>query len=229
MVLKNRVTDIFFDLDHTLWDFEKNSALTFQKIFSKNSLSISLDDFLRVYVPINFEYWKLYREERITKEDLRYSRLKKTFDLIKFPATDRLIHQLSHDYIEKLPDNDHLFEGTYEILDYLKPNYKLHIITNGFREVQRVKMETSKISHYFNIIVDSESVGVKKPNPKIFEFALKTAQVQPQNAVMIGDNIEADIQGATAVGMHAIHFEPDLNNQRADFHVSRLIQLKNHF
>ncbi|WP_239540676.1 YjjG family noncanonical pyrimidine nucleotidase [Spongiivirga citrea] len=228
MALKNKVTDIFFDLDHTLWDFEKNSALTFKKIFSQHSVQLPLEEFLAVYVPINFEYWKLYREERISKEELRYSRLKKTFDGLNFNSTDELINRLSHDYIQRLPDNDHLFEGAIEILEYLKPSYKLHIITNGFREVQRVKMETSKIKHYFDKIVDSESVGVKKPNPLIFEFALKSANVRSKNALMIGDNIEADIEGASKVGMQSIHFEPDPNNQKADFHISSLLQLKNY-
>jgi len=86
LALKNKITDIFFDLDHTLWDFEKNSALTFKKILNEHSVGLSLDDFLEVYVPINFEYWKLYREEQISKEELRYSRLKKTFDKLQFKA-----------------------------------------------------------------------------------------------------------------------------------------------
>ncbi len=228
MALKNKVTDIFFDLDHTLWDFEKNSALTFERIFKQHEVHLPLGDFLKVYVPINFEYWKLYREERISKEELRYSRLKKTFDNLSFKVTDELIHLLSHDYIQRLPDNDHLFEGTIEILEYLRVNYKLHIITNGFREVQRVKMETSRIKHYFDQIIDSESVGVKKPNPLIFEFALKSANVTSKNALMIGDNIEADIEGATKVGMQSIHFEPNPNANKADFHISSLLQLKNY-
>jgi len=228
LALKNKITDIFFDLDHTLWDFEKNSALTFKKILNEHSVGLSLDDFLEVYVPINFEYWKLYREEQISKEELRYSRLKKTFDKLQFKAEDELINKLSHDYIERLPDNDHLFEGAIEILEYLKPNYKMHIITNGFREVQRIKMETSRIKKYFDQIVDSESVGVKKPNPLIFEFALKSANVNPENSLMVGDNIEADIQGAMNVGMQAVHFEPDPSNEIADFHISSLVQLKNH-
>ena len=200
------VTDVFFDLDHTLWDFEKNSALTFEKILGNHQIDIDLPDFLEVYVPANFQFWKLYREEKITKEDLRYQRLKTVFDALGYVVSDAVIHQLSEDYIQYLSSYNHLFKGTIEILEYLKPYYKLHIITNGFEEVQNRKMANSGIDTYFNHIINSEMAGVKKPNPVIFELALQRANVTSKNSLMIGDSIEADVIGAQALGFHAIHF-----------------------
>ncbi|WP_339712055.1 YjjG family noncanonical pyrimidine nucleotidase [uncultured Kriegella sp.] len=205
-MFKNVVTDVFFDLDHTLWDFDKNSALTFAKIFKDNGIDVDLSDFLQVYVPKNLAFWKLYREERITKEALRYERLKSVFDELTYTIHDDTIHTLSEDYITHLSSFDHLLPYTIEVLDYLSPNYKLHIITNGFNKIQEKKLKGSRIHGYFDQVIDSEIAGVKKPNPLIFQMALERANVQAQNALMIGDNIEADILGARAVGFHVMHF-----------------------
>lgn len=204
--MKHTVTDVFFDLDHTLWDFEKNSALTFEKILAKNDVQLRLDTFLEIYRPLNLEYWKLYREEKITKEKLRYGRLRSTFDALSYPVEDDLIHTLATEYIAELPNYTHLFKDTLAVLDYLKPQYKLHIITNGFEEVQHKKLKGTAIQHYFIHIITSETVGVKKPNPLIFEHALEKASVAPYNTVMIGDSLEADILGAKNAGMKTIHF-----------------------
>lgn len=202
--MKNKITDIFFDLDHTLWDFDKNSALTFDKIFKINDVNVSLALFLKHYEPINASYWKLYREEKINKEDLRFERLHNTFKAINVVVSDQLINQLSEDYIRYLSTFNHIFDGTIELLEYLKPNYSLHIITNGFQEVQQKKIMQSKIAHYFSTVTDSETVGVKKPNPKIFHFALDIAEATIENSIMIGDNYEADILGALNIGLDAI-------------------------
>ncbi|MCH2194122.1 YjjG family noncanonical pyrimidine nucleotidase [Kordia sp.] len=203
------ITDIFFDLDHTLWDFEKNSALTFKKILSENKVDVEIERFLAVYVPVNLEYWRLYRHEKITKKELRYQRLSKTFQALEYNASDDLIDTLSFQYIEFLSTFNHLFDYTETLLDNLQERYKLHIITNGFREVQRKKMKASGSFNYFEHIIDSESVNVKKPNPKIFEHALELAKVAPENALMVGDSFEADIMGALEVNMHAIHVDFD--------------------
>ncbi|NER15147.1 noncanonical pyrimidine nucleotidase, YjjG family [Leptobacterium flavescens] len=225
--MKDKITDIFFDLDHTLWDFDRNSNLTFGKILKTNRVDVLLEDFVKVYVPLNAEYWKLYREERISKEELRYGRLKDTFDRLKMKVEDELIHRLSDQYIQELPNQNYLFENTTEILDYLRPNYKLHIITNGFEEVQKGKLNNSKIGHFFTHIINSEMVGVKKPNPRIFEFALEKASVSPENTVMIGDNLEADILGAKNMGMNTLHFNS--NNEEIHDHsiiINDLLEIK---
>ena len=197
---------IFFDLDHTLWDFDKNSALTFQKLFERHDIPLSLKVFLEVYEPINLNYWKLYREEKIEKEVLRFSRLDDTFKALNLSISSHLIHILSDEYITYLSTFNNLFEGTLEILEYLKPKYKLHIITNGFKEVQQGKLKKSGIARYFKTVTNSEMVGVKKPNPKIFHHALALANADIDASLMIGDNLEADILGARNVGMDALCF-----------------------
>ena len=203
------ITDIFFDLDHTLWDFEKNSALTFQKILAENEVAVPIDRFLEIYVPINLEYWRLFREDKITKKALRFQRLAKAFHALEYEVSDELINRLAEQYIAHLSSFNHLFEYTEELLENLYGNYKFHIITNGFREVQHKKIKASGIYNYFEHIIDSESVNVKKPNPKIFNHALAMANVAPENALMIGDSFEADIQGALAIHMHVIHVDFD--------------------
>lgn len=201
----NNIKHIFFDLDHTLWDFETNSDIAFEAIFKKYQVNANIDKFLNYYRGINENYWKLYREERITKEELRVGRLRDAFKKIKYEADMDLIDNLSVDYIEYLPKNNQLFEGTFEILEHLKPNYNLHIITNGFNEVQFKKIENSGMTHFFDKIITSEEAGVKKPNPIIFEFALKKTNAISTESIMIGDNWEADIMGAKNVGFDVIY------------------------
>jgi len=217
------INHIFFDLDHTLWDFEKNSDLAFQSIFNTHQFQFDLQEFFSHYRGINQQYWKLYREERISKSKLRYGRLKDTFDLMKMPVSDEMIEILATDYITQLPHNNYLFEGAFEILDYLKPKYKLHIITNGFNEVQFKKIQNSKLDGYFDKIITSEEVGVKKPNNKIFEYALNKANAVPEESIMIGDNWEADIQGAVKNGIQAIYFTQ--NGKEADINVKKVSHL----
>ena len=221
------ITDVFFDLDHTLWDFEKNSALAFETIFKMQNLAINMPDFLHFYVPINRAYWEKYRKDEITQKELRFGRLKETFDLLKFAIADDLIDFLSEEYIFYLPKYNHLFDGTIEILDYLKPKYNLHIITNGFAEIQGNKMNNSYISHYFKTITNSEMAGVKKPNSLIFDYALDLAQAKKENSIMIGDCIEADVQGALNAGLDAILFT-ESNEQVAENikQVNHLLELK---
>ena len=205
MNFKNK-KHIFFDLDHTLWDFDKNSSLTFKKLFSLYDINVNLKSFLKVYEPINLKYWKLYREEKIDKVNLRYFRLKDTFDALEIDISDRLINDLSDEYIKFLSTFNHLILGSLDILKYLHPKYKLHVITNGFQEVQRGKLEKSGISFFFDTVTNSEMVGVKKPNRKIFDYALSAANTDIESSLMIGDNLEADILGAKNIGIDTIFF-----------------------
>lgn len=205
--MHKNIQHIFFDLDHTLWDFDKNSGLTFEKIFEIHEVDVSLEKFLNVYEPINFKYWKLYREEKVTKQELRYGRLKDTFNEIDISLSDQLIDNLSEDYIAYLSSFNYVFDSTYDVLDYLNAKYELHIITNGFEEAQEKKMKASNLRKYFNTVTNSEMVGVKKPNPKIFNFAMNLANAKPEHSVMIGDSLEADIKGAIDVGMQALYFD----------------------
>lgn len=221
--MRDKIKHVFFDLDHTLWDFDKNSGLTFEKIFKLNNLDVELSEFLEVYEPINLEYWKLYREEKVTKQALRYGRLKDAFDAINVEVEDDMINHLSVAYIDHLTTFNHLFDGTVDILKYLKDKYELHIITNGFEEAQERKMHNAKIKSYFKTITNSEMVGVKKPNPKIFNFALDSAKANSTESVMIGDSLEADIEGAHNIGMETIYFDyRNLNNSNGFKRVTTL-------
>jgi putative hydrolase of the HAD superfamily len=221
------IKHIFFDLDHTLWDFETNSAKTFEFIFDQSNIDVKLNNFLSHYIPINHKYWKLYREEKVSKSELRYGRLKEAFDGLEYTISDDMIHHLSKIYIDNLSNYNTLFEGTVEILNYLLSKYELHIITNGFEEVQLKKLKKSEILHFFDKVITSESVGVKKPNPIIFNHALEVTKAEPKNSIMIGDNLEADILGAQQIGMQAIFFnihnEP-INNTTIS--VNNLIEIK---
>ena len=221
--MNKTIKHVFFDLDHTLWDFDKNSGLTFEKIFKLNNIDTNLEDFLEVYEPINLNYWKLYREEKVTKSDLRYGRLKEAFVAININIEDNMINHLSDAYIEHLTSFNHLFDDTFEILDYLKDKYELHIITNGFEEAQEKKMKSSNIRKYFKTITNSEMVGVKKPNPKIFNYALDIAKANIEESIMIGDSIEADIIGADNIGMDTILF--DNNDNHNNFSLKRVTHL----
>jgi len=223
------IKDVFFDLDHTLWDFDRNSALAFKAIFKLNDIAIDFDEFLKVYSPINFKYWKWYREDRVTKAQLRYGRFKKTFDALGISVTDDVIDTLSEDYITHLPNHNHLFENTITILEYLSKKYRLHIITNGFEEVQIKKLVNSRIDHFFKAVITSEAAGVKKPHPKIFELALKESGASVSHSVMIGDTYEADIVGAENIGMQTICFNyHNLVLPEANIVIRDLAQIKNY-
>lgn len=223
----NGIKHIFFDLDHTLWDFEVNSDIAFTSIFKKHGLKFDIEKFLNYYRKINQKYWKMYREEQITKDQLRYGRLRDTFDILHLKVSDPVIEQLAIDYIEELPKNNFLFDGTYEILDHLKKNYSLHIITNGFNEVQYKKINNSGLSGYFDRIITSEDAGVKKPNPIIFKYALDKVNATAKETCMIGDNWEADIMGAKNQGIDVIYFnfnkEPISMNIKS---VHKLLEIK---
>ncbi len=217
------ITDIFFDLDHTLWDFDANSFLAFDKIFKRHYPTIDSKFFIEIYAPINQACWKLYQVDKITHDELRYQRLKQTFDLMNYSISDDAIDKIATDYITFLPDNNQLFKGAIEVLEYLKPKYHLHIITNGFAEVQDKKIANSGLKKYFNTITNSEMAGVKKPHLSIFNHALILAETNIKQSIMIGDSIDADVQGALDFGMEAILFDP--NNQFPLTGISRINQL----
>ncbi|TSE11078.1 MULTISPECIES: YjjG family noncanonical pyrimidine nucleotidase [Aquimarina] len=227
--MKNKIEHIFFDLDHTLWDFDRNSLLAFKLIFEKFDIDIDINIFLKTYQPINMKYWKLYREERVNKEELRRARLIEAFMCFEKNFSIGVIDDISEDYINFLPLHNYLIDGTQDLLEYLNPKYELHIITNGFEEVQNQKLLNSGIRHYFNTITNSEETGVKKPNPFIFEQAIQKSGAKFDNSIMIGDNYEADIKGAEAVGLDTICF--NYHKEELPFQniqVSELKEIKNY-
>lgn len=224
----NKITDVFFDLDHTLWDFDKNSGLAFHRVFQKHRIDMEVQAFLAAYEPINFNYWKAFREERVSKQDLRRGRLADTFRTFKKEYPIAFIDEIAVSYIDELPINNYLLPGAEEILAYLSKKYSLHIITNGFQEVQDLKLKNSGIFNYFATVTSSEEVGVKKPNPLVFKTALTKARVAPVNSVMIGDTFEADILGAEAVGMHTLYYNYRKEKIPSQYkRVDHLLDIKN--
>ena len=174
-------------------------------------------------------YWKKYREERVTKEELRRGRLTETFNIFKLKFPIETIDAMAVCYIEELPVDNHLFIGTVEILEYLSRKYNLHIITNGFEEVQYQKLNNSGIKRYFNTITTSEEVGLKKPHPSVFKTAMAKASATPQKSIMIGDSFEADIIGARNAGMHTLFF--NYRNEEVSleyFAINELFEIKNY-
>ena len=217
--MKN-IKHIFFDLDHTLWNFEKNSTLTFKFLLDKYNITIDLQKFLKVYMPINFSLWNLYRDDKITKDYLRHNRLKSTFEKLNIKIDSGLIDEISNDYVKHLPDNNFLLPNAIPVLDYLFQKYTLHIITNGFTEVQNTKISNSNLNKYFSCIIDSETVGVKKPHSKIFNYAYNISKAAYKNeCLMIGDNYQADVMGALNYGFKAIH----LNSNNESYHENSII------
>ncbi|KLT71120.1 YjjG family noncanonical pyrimidine nucleotidase [Flavobacterium sp. ABG] len=225
--MNTTITDIFFDLDHTLWDFDKNSEMTFNRIFKEKSLNINTADFIDKYVPINQACWKLYQHDKITHQELRYNRLKFSFDALNYEISDEDIDLIANEYIELLTENNHLFDGAIEVLEYLKTKYKLHIITNGFAQVQDKKINNAALGGYFSTITNSELAGVKKPNSIIFDYALNLAQTTRENSIMIGDDLDADVNGALNAGLDAIFFNDKKIEAPTNFkQINHLLELK---
>lgn len=207
---------LFFDLDRTLWDFDKNSAIALQQIYNNEDLEAQIggfSNFEKQYVYQNAHLWKLYAKGKIKKEELRNERFRATLNYFKI-TDEVLVRRLSDAYVYVSPRQTALFPKAIETLQALKQmNFKLHIITNGFEEVQFVKLDNCGLRTFFDVIVCSDVVGTNKPNPAIFKYALNKAGAQPKKAVMIGDDYHVDIAGALRVGMHAVWFDPSSKNQ----------------
>ncbi len=228
--LKN-IQHVFFDLDRTLWDFESNSRATLEELFSEfdleQKLGVSSNDFIHEYKRINEIFWEEYRNGVIDKKDLRHGRFEAALKYFNHADT-RLAAQIGELYIDRSPRKTGLIDGSIEVLEYLKPKYSLHIITNGFDEVQHIKMKSSGLDGYFQEHITSELAGAKKPSRVIFDHAAALANSTANNSVMIGDHFEADIEGALNVGWKAIYFEPDRPKKGGTdyIHIHRLIELK---
>lgn len=221
---------IFFDLDHTLWDFDKNAEETLSELFALYQFQqlgfSSADIFIETYTRNNHQLWSQYHLGKIDKDYLRKARFDNTFIELGvepelFPAS------FEEDYIQLCPLKTHLFPYAIETLEYLQDKYTLHLISNGFKEATKAKISDSKtnIQKYFSHIVISENVGVHKPHPDIFQYALEGAHARKENSIMIGDSIEADIRGAQNFGMDAIFFNPNRIETPQDVR-HEIVQLK---
>lgn len=209
---------LFFDLDHTLWDFETNAKETLFELHGLNALSergiSDFDAFFDRYSFHNNRLWDRYTKGFIKQEELRWKRL--WLALLDFKIADEILaRKMSEQFLDGLPNRKNLFPYTTEILSYLtQKNYVLHLITNGFDSIQHNKLKYSNLTHYFNEIITSEKAGCLKPNKEIFEFALQLTNADINESIMIGDNIEADIKGAMNAGLDTIfvnHLSVEIN------------------
>ena len=200
--------DLFFDLDHTIWDFELNSKETLWDLHLKYELEAKgihdFDVFYSQYSVHNHRFWDRYTKGYIKQEELRWKRI--YLSLLDYKIADEaLSKEMSVDYLDILPNKKNLFPYTIEILDYLKnKDYKMHLITNGFESVQFKKIKNSNLADYFTEVITSEASNSLKPNKEIFDYALKACNAKLETSIMIGDNESADIQGAINVGMDSI-------------------------
>jgi putative hydrolase of the HAD superfamily len=210
--------DIFFDLDHTIWDFEANSKETLLELYDEFGLKFlspcSVDDFFAFYSQINHDLWTLYRQGKVSKEELRSRRFRDTFK--KMDVYEHEMPQgVEERYIAVCPTKKILMPGARETLDYLANKYDLHLITNGFAESQHTKLQHSDLARYFKSLTISEHVGVQKPHPLVFETALKNAESKEISSHYVGDNLEADVKGAIDSGWKAywlVHEEPTFSH-----------------
>lgn len=215
---------IFFDLDDTLWDFRRNSKETLEELFEHYSLAeagkevIDREQFLTEYYIINQELWKQYRENAVDHQTLRVLRFEKIFTHFGIDAPKQLAQRFSHDYLGIAPTKPHLCDYARELLDYLKGKYELHIITNGFSDVQSIKIESAQLGDYFDVVVTSGCTGYKKPSTQIFEYALQQAGAQTQESIMIGDSLEADIVGAKNSALDHVFYNPLQKEHKEEVH-----------
>ena len=206
--MKKKYEHIFFDLDRTLWHFDENSKKVLTDIYNRFDLIKGIEsanEFISKYEEINEDLWSLYRKNELSKDELRWKRFGDTLSHFRM-ENDSMANEMADYYVYHSPRQTVLFPETIKVLDYLQSKYKLHIITNGFEEVQYIKLEESGLTKYFDVVILSEKVGVKKPHPYIFKKAFSESGANAANSVMIGDDWYADIYGAERVKMDAIYF-----------------------
>jgi len=227
-----KIQHIFFDLDNTLWDHRRNAYLTIKDLFDKEEITlkynIDFEEFHSVYHEINEKLWEQIRDGEIDKEYLRKHRFYDTFKHFGIDDLELSMFFEEH-FLDKILNYNHLVESAEYILDYLKAkNYTLHIISNGFQEVTERKCILSGIDHYFQTITSADSVGVRKPNPAIFEYSLGLSEAKKEESILIGDDWIADVIGAQNFGMDVIFF--DVLNENKEVEnlkvIKHLLQIK---
>ena len=209
----NKYTHIYFDLDHTLWDTDKNAEESLRELYAELNLESrgipDFDTFHQQYKGHNEKLWGLYAENKVGKSAVRLHRF--LHSLQDFGIDDEPTAQtLADEFISRTPRKQHLIAGARATLESLKGKFNLNIITNGFPEAQYTKLKESGLIHYFDHIFISEEVGVHKPDPKIFRHAMNVSGAgESSRCVMVGDTFQTDIFGALNAGMKPVHYTPD--------------------
>lgn len=227
MNLSKKYKHILFDLDGTLWDYQKNSSQTLHELHTLFLLekyvppAVFIDEVFKA----NEHMWKLYREKKINKQELRDSRFQYVFNNLKINNPE-LAQELNNYFLLNCKQKTFLIDNTLLVLDYLAAkNYKLHIVSNGFTDSQLAKLINCKIDHYFSHVITSESSGYTKPNKEFFEFTLSTIDGDRNETIMIGDSYEIDIIGARNVGIDQVYLSTSLNKSNATFQIDNLNKL----
>jgi putative hydrolase of the HAD superfamily len=220
---------LFFDLDHTLWDFRTNSRAVLIELHAELGMEergIPEAGFVAVYEAVNAELWKGYDGGVIPKEVLRALRFRKALE--HFGVKDaRLAKDLEETYMERCPHRSALNPGALDLLRDLRPHYRMHIITNGFLETQTLKLAASGIRPFFDVVLTSEQAGANKPSARIFRHALRSAGAKARESLMIGDNAAADIAGARNAGIDQAHYAPEADGDpQATIRFSHFDELK---
>lgn len=221
---------VFLDLDDTVWDFTTNSKISLEEIYRCYSLDRfypTFDLYYKTYSEKNTELWNLYHHGRMTKEILVTERFRYPLQLVGVDDTE-LAKRLDKDYLSVLSRLPNLVMGARELLDYLVSKYTLGIISNGFNETQYRKIDASGIGHYFSEIVLSDEIGINKPHPDIFKEALHRMSIEAADAIMIGDNYDADIRGAMHCGIDQIYFNPlskPIEEEKPTYEVTSLLEV----
>jgi putative hydrolase of the HAD superfamily len=199
---------ILFDLDHTLWDFDRCSCETLGELFHEHQLQrlgIGEEEFIDTFKVVNRRLWALYSAGAITQHELRTNRFRTIFK--ELGIDENVVPEgLAEDYLQLCPLKPHLLPFAREVLNYLKEKYVLHIVTNGFADIQAVKMTSANIGSYFTEIVTSERAGCKKPDRRIFDFTLQQIKARPEHCIMIGDSLDADILGARNASLDHVFY-----------------------
>ena len=208
--MKN-IRHIFFDLDNTLWDHRNNAYLTLKEIYKRENVqekyNLGFEDFHREYFTINERLWAQIRDGEIDKEYLRKHRFYDSFLFFGIDDFD-LAQVFEQNFLDEILNYNDLVEGAFELLEYLsEKGYTLHILSNGFKEVTYRKCELSGIQNYFKTITSADELNVRKPQPEIYEYALKKANAKKEESIMIGDDWIADVEGALSFGIDAVFFD----------------------
>lgn len=231
--IKHPYSFLFFDLDHTLWDFEKNSIATLFDLYHEMKLMergiLSFEDFNDVYHEINNKFWDRFRKGFISRQDLRWKRMFQTLLHYRIPD-EALAVKMSERYLEILPTKTHVFPYAIEVLEFCRENqFGMHLITNGFEETQKMKLKNSGMHEFFDKMITSEQAMTMKPNKEIFDYAFQQTGATASNSLMIGDALDVDILGAQNAGMHSVFFNPNRlgHNNEPTYEIHCLSELKN--
>lgn len=222
---------LFFDLDHTLWDYASNSGEALIEMYSNLNLQevfLSSDNLVKSFSRYNDWVWGEYKNDRMTKSVLRTRRFELALE--DYGINDpELAVRLNDTFLQIMPFKTALIEGAWELMEYLESkNYRMYIVTNGFTNVQIEKLASSKLNRFMNKMFSSEQIGYNKPKPQIFEWALKSANARKTESLMIGDELIADVGGARKFGIDQVYFNPLAlpHSELVTYEIRSLLELK---